>query len=214
MQTEPERSLLIDAPFYTNQIEMIKNIAKSLPIEYKLYVKEHPNQGPLRGWRKISEYKELMEIPNILLIHPSVSVEELLKLCSLVVSAGTTCFEAGFYSKPSITFADLGYSNLPHVFKINSLEELPSLIRSALTTQVHVSDMSSYLSLIEKNSFEFDYLNFILNYQNSFYYGGNLVDVEISEDKMYNFLLENESSLETLANAHIEKINYFKHNND
>ena len=106
------------------------------------------------------------------------------------------------------------YSDLPHIFKIKSLEELPSLIRSALTTQVHVSDVSSYLSLIEKSSFEFDYLNFILNYQNSFYHGGNLVDVEIDEDQMNKFLLENKNPLETLANAYIEKINYFEHNSD
>ena len=39
---EPERVLLQDAPFYGDQLSLITNIAKSLPIEYKLYVKDHP----------------------------------------------------------------------------------------------------------------------------------------------------------------------------
>ena len=34
----------IDAPFFTNQLELVRNTAKSLPIGYKLYVKEHPIQ--------------------------------------------------------------------------------------------------------------------------------------------------------------------------
>ena len=38
----PERTLLIGSPFNTNQIEIIRHISKSLPIGYKLCIKEHP----------------------------------------------------------------------------------------------------------------------------------------------------------------------------
>ena len=37
---QPERGMEIVAPFYVNQAEVITNIAKSLPVGYKLYVKE------------------------------------------------------------------------------------------------------------------------------------------------------------------------------
>ena len=70
LHIEQERSLLIAAPYYTNQIEIIRSIAKSLPIDYKLYVKEHPSQAN-RNWRDISDYKEIINIPNVRLIHPS-----------------------------------------------------------------------------------------------------------------------------------------------
>ncbi len=53
---EPERILLIDAPFYDNQIAVITNIAKSLPVGYSLVLKEHPFMKTL-GWRSISFYK-------------------------------------------------------------------------------------------------------------------------------------------------------------
>ena len=52
-----ERSLLITAPYFVNQIEVIRNIAKSLPINFKLFVKEHPLQYA-RGWRSSNKYNE------------------------------------------------------------------------------------------------------------------------------------------------------------
>ena len=45
LQFEPERTILISAPYYTNQLELIKNIARSIPVDYFLYVKEHPGQS-------------------------------------------------------------------------------------------------------------------------------------------------------------------------
>ena len=41
---------------------------------------------------------------------------------------------------------------------------------------------------------------------------GNLVDVEIPEDKMKSFLDQNINSLNVLADAHIQKIDWFKKN--
>ena len=78
LHMEIERTTLIGAPYYINQIEIIKSVAKSLPINFKLYVKEHPGQI-LRSWRPISEYKDIMDIPNVELFHPNVSKNELYK---------------------------------------------------------------------------------------------------------------------------------------
>ena len=36
LQLEPERTLFIPAPFYSNQLDVISNIARSLPIDFKL----------------------------------------------------------------------------------------------------------------------------------------------------------------------------------
>ena len=94
LHQEPERSLLLSAPFYTNQYEAIKNIIKSLPIGYKLFIKEHPAMKA-RHWRKISQYKEIMGLPNVVMIHPSVNSKELIKKSSLVITiSGTASFEA------------------------------------------------------------------------------------------------------------------------
>jgi len=207
LHQEPERSLLLDAPFYTNQIETTRNIAKSIPIGYVLYVKEHPTQGRSRGWRPISEYKEIMEIPNVKMIHPSVPSVELIKKSSLVISiGGTASLEATFYEKPSIMFADLGYAILPSIFKINSFDDLPNTVLQALETKINPVDLDKYVTALEDASFDFDWLGFVRKCHKRFYYDGNLVDVEIDPFNMEQFLNEERASLEKLANIHIQNL--------
>ena len=77
LQVEPERSLLIQAPNYTNQVEVVTNIAKSLPSGYELYVKEHP-ASIFREWRSIVDYKKIMSLPNVRLVHPFVESKDLI----------------------------------------------------------------------------------------------------------------------------------------
>jgi hypothetical protein len=152
LHIEQERSLLIAAPFYTNQLEMIRNIVKSLPIGYILYVKEHPVQI-LRGWRSISDYKQIMNLPNVKLIHPSIKTEDIIKKSSLVITIGGTAgVEAAFYNKPSIIFSDQEYSILPSVHKITTIYELPNAIRTSLKKELHISDINNYINLIETKS--------------------------------------------------------------
>ena len=205
----PERILLIDSPFNTNQIEIIKHISKSLPIGYKLYVKEHPTQI-LREWREISFYKEVLSIPNVEFIHYSVKSEEILKKCSLVITiSGTPGLEAAIYKKPSIIFSDLSYSMLPSVHKLKSIYELPDAIRSSLRKKVNAIDVDKYLQLFDSHSFTFDIYQFELDYHNHFYYGGNLLNVEITEEQMKQFMEKHESTFGTLADEYIKKIHYF-----
>ena len=206
----PERTLLIGSPFNTNQIEIIKHISKSLPIGYKLYVKEHPTQV-LREWREISFYKEVLSIPNVEFIHYSVKTEEILKKCSLVVTInGTAGLEAAIFKKPSIIFSDFSYSMLPSVHRLKSIYELPDAIRSSLRKKVNANDVDKYLKLLDSNSFIFDIFQFELDYHNHFYYGGNLLNVEITEEKMKQFIEKHESTFDTLADEYIKKIHYFE----
>lgn len=206
LHVEIERTLLIGAPFYLNQIEIIKSVAKSLPINFKLYVKEHPSQV-LRAWRSSSEYKQIMDIPNVVLLHPNVSQKELCEKCSLVFTiAGTTGFEASFYGKPVIIFTDQYYSLLPSVRVLKNLEELPRMIRESLTEKIGPSDLDKLVSLVEENICKFDYADFEMRYRNEFFYGGNLYDVEISESKMKSFLEKNIDTLNVLADEHVKKI--------
>ena len=212
LAVDMERNLLINAPFYTNQIEIIRHIAKSLPINYTLVVKENPAQVS-RDWRSLSDYKEIMEIPNVLLINPNVSYDELLKKSSLVVLiGGTTGFEAAFYGKSSITFSDMIYSLLPSVFRVKNLEELPDLIQSALMYKPESDSLDKYLNLIEENSFDFDYLDFLNKFSNTFYREDRLTNVDIPESKMKEFLDKNKSILELVTNEHIKKMEWHKNN--
>ena len=106
-----ERILLIGAPFFINQFEVIRNIANSLPVGYRLYVKDHVVMN-YRGWRSINEMKKIMSLPNVMLFHPSVDSSELIKKSKLVISiAGSSSIEAAFYNKQSISLENVGMYN-------------------------------------------------------------------------------------------------------
>jgi hypothetical protein len=203
---DQERNLLILAPFYTNQIEVIRHVAKSLPVDYKIYVKENPAEE-VRRWKPISQYREIMDIPNVRLFHPSFPAESLYENCSLVITiSGSSGLEAAFYKKPSIVFADVGYAVLPSVHRIDSPEKLPNAIRTSLQKNVAAADLEKYIMFLDNNSFDFDIHRFEIEYNNCFYFGGNLANVHIPIYKMQSFLEQNKTILEKLADEHIKKL--------
>ena len=199
LQQEPERSLLLSAPDYKNQIETVEYVSKCLPENFLLFVKEHPTQGSGRDWREISQYKALQNNPKVRLIHPSVPADEIIKKSKLVISvSGTIALESAFLNTPSITIADNDYTLIPSISRLNSKNELQGLIENSLEKKVEPSSLGKYLDILEENSFIFDYLEFQVSYFNHFYFGGNLVDVEISESHMKEFLIKNQN-LKNLA---------------
>ncbi|WP_338032798.1 hypothetical protein [Candidatus Nitrosarchaeum limnium] len=134
LHTEPEAKILAISPFFSNQLAVVENIARSIPIDFILYVKEHPGQG-LKQWRSTEFYKKIHELPNVKLIHPSINSQDLISKCSCVVSiTGSTGFEALFYKKPVILFADEYYDCLSMVSKVKNLTDLPNLISKNLTS--------------------------------------------------------------------------------
>jgi len=207
MNIEEELSILHYSPFFTNQIEVIRHVAKSLPIDHKLYVKEHIF-AEFRGWHTKHEYQEIMDIPNVTLIHPSYSSEKLVKHSKLVITIrGTASFDAANENKPSIVFADVPFSILPSVYKVNSIEELPKLIRAALETPVNPSYAQKYIKLIDERSIDFSMMDFEVKRNHHFYSGNILSDINISENSVKQFFESNEEYFKPLINAHLTKIN-------
>ena len=210
MQIQPERNVDIDALFYSNQIEVISNIAKALPVGFKLYVKEHP-KGYLRHWREISEYKKIMDLPNVKLIHPSVDPKILLENCAMVITiSGTTGLEAAFYKKPCIVFADVVYSKIPSVYRLKSLEELPDAIKESLKKEVKFSDVNEFLNLLDRNSFDFDFFGNDKKILDEFHEGGFLIGNKISMSQLKSFLEKNKEDYNLLTLEHIKKINRYE----
>jgi hypothetical protein len=206
LEVDQEHNLLLLAPYYTNQIETIRHVAKSIPINYKLYVKEHPS-SETRNWRSVSDYKEIMNIPNVRLLHHSVSQDELLQNCSLVVgAAGSSCLEAAFYSKPSVIFGQVYYSILPSVHHVETLSKLPEIISSSLQETVNLQDVERFLTIFKKNSFDFDVQAYYLKEANTFFYNGHLVDVKITESQMKSFIEENAQMFSVLVDEYMKKL--------
>lgn len=210
IHVDMERPLLIKAPFFTNQIEMIRHIAKSLPMGVKLYVKETP-AAVTRDWRSISIYKEIMAIPNVTLIHPSISPEKLMKNCSIVFTiAGASGFEAAFYGKPSIVFSDVVYVELPSVTRVREIENLESIIKKSMKTKVNQIDLDKFVNHLETNVIDFNWFELESKVAESFFFGGYTSDVIISTLQMKSFLEKNIETLNYVGKEHAKKIQIYK----
>jgi len=210
LHDEPERTTLIAAPFFTNQLEIIRRVAKSIPIDYLLYVKEHPALE-LRGWRKISYYKQILNLHNVRLVHPSVSSRELIKKSDLIITiAGTLGLEAVFFRKPSLIFSDQNYIGLPSVSRIKNLNELPQIIRDSLNykfTKTDLVALNEHVDIIETYAYGIGNANL----RDEFwpFYGLVASNAEISDKQMENYIIKHKDEFELLADQHIKRLKHF-----
>ena len=210
LQVQPERNTSLVAPYYSDQINVIMNIAKTLPIGYKLYVKEHYNMK-FRFWRSISDYKKIMELPNVKLIHPFTNAQEILKRSSLVITISSTVgLEAAYHNIPSITFAKMIYSMLPSVFLVNNFHELSHTIKMCLEQEIDYSDLKKFLKIMEKNTFECDVWEISGLFAQKFHHGGFLISSEISMNELNLFLDEHKKHFELVSNEFIKAIKKYK----
>ncbi|OGX33814.1 MAG: hypothetical protein A2787_09800 [Omnitrophica WOR_2 bacterium RIFCSPHIGHO2_01_FULL_48_9] len=159
LQEEPEIALSLLAPFYTDQVGLIRNIAKSLPVHFKLYVKEHP---VMINRRSRLYYKELLNIPNVQLIdvhYPSIKLAQNAKIIFTIT--GTPGWEGILFKKPVITFGSVGYNKLSMAHKAGRMDELPILVKHALENHVHdEEELIDFISAAFEYSFPFDYYTF------------------------------------------------------
>ncbi len=151
LQYEPEESIIMAAPFFKDQLWVIKQVACSLPLLYKLYVKEHP---AMSGYRPRRYYKELKKIPNVKLIKPTIESFELIKNAKTVVTiSATSGWEALLLAKPAITFGEVFYNQLSMVKRCRTIEELPYLIKEQSENfRYNEEELLNFLSVIYKES--------------------------------------------------------------
>ncbi|MBI4093518.1 hypothetical protein HY417_01010 [Candidatus Kaiserbacteria bacterium] len=143
---EPELSILMLSPFDTNQIEIVKRLAQSLPVGMLLYVKDHPQMTPFRPRRY---YKELKKIPNVRLLRPELSSFSIVPHAKLVATiTGSVGWEATLLGKPVITFGRVFYNALPSVARSTTPEELPELVKSQLGKEVRDEDTVRFVAAL------------------------------------------------------------------
>jgi len=155
LHSEPEAELAFRASWYMDQVWLIKQIARSLPVQYKLYVKDHPR---MVGKRKRSYYREIKKIPNVKLIPPGVSSLSLISNSQLVLTiAGTAGFEGLLLKKPVIVFADLFYNILSGVRKCRSIPKLAKIIKEHLEMyEYNEEEVVNFIAAIYRESVDVD----------------------------------------------------------
>ena len=111
----PDTTDLYFGKDYCHHEGFVAQLAKRLPSEYRLYVKDHTS---MVGDRAVSFYKTLQAIPNVEMIDPRVSTFDLIRNCAATLTvAGTAGWETYLSGKPVIVLGDIFYDFLPNVLK-------------------------------------------------------------------------------------------------
>ncbi|WP_029896963.1 hypothetical protein [Desulfohalovibrio reitneri] len=117
----PEIVDLVYGTNYDHHEGYVVQLAKRVPSDVQIYVKDHTS---MLGRRPASFYKKLKSLYNVQCIHPSVSTFELIRNSRAVVTVtGTAGWEAFLLGKPTVTFGNVFYNFLPGIFKSNLFQE-------------------------------------------------------------------------------------------
>lgn len=156
LHLEPEAATMTNAPYHLDQLSLIKNIAKSLPFDMTLCVKEHPT---MLNKRNVNYYKELSSIPNVCLLKTNIDGIEIIKRSDLVITiTGTVGLEGFLLKKPVITFGETHFNNLKGVYFFNEpLHNMGEFIRTIISkfepNEVYILE---YLAYCHANSISRD----------------------------------------------------------
>jgi len=131
LHLEPEVALQYFSPEFSNSMEAIIWISKSLPVNYILVVKE---QVASYGVRSRWYYEQLIKIPNVVLSHPDVNSWDWIKASNLVATiTGTVGQEAIHFNKPVLSFGKHQIINyLPTVYYVSNFIETNEAIEDIL----------------------------------------------------------------------------------
>src|SRR3989344_5552042 len=160
LQFQPEANIDVIAPNFSNQIETARQVAMSLPGDYTLVVKEHPE---MVGLRPMSYWEKVARTPNVKFIDYRTPTVQIFKKADLIVSPnGTTIGEAAFFCKPVIQLGNLGTTmKLPNVFKHTDFTALPRKIKEVLSINLRTEDyegkLENYVAAIFDAGSSFNY---------------------------------------------------------
>ncbi len=155
LHVQPEQSIDVAGRPFTDQIAYIKQLAKILPIDIVLVVKEHTHA---LGSRENGFYKNFEKIHNIKLIDPFINPGTVIEKSDGVVAiTGTAAFEAFIRKKPYLTAVPCYFSNEENKF-FNPWEQnfndLNLLFKNSMKSSSKDSLIEKKLISIYKNVYD------------------------------------------------------------
>jgi hypothetical protein len=186
LQHYPEAQLGLLNAVNDNQLNAAKIIARFLPKNLTLVIKNHPFNYEWRSKAFLTKFKNT---PNIKVIDHKISNFEVYKRMDYLISpGGTAIFEAALEKKPAIQFGSLEImKDLPNFYVLKNLEDIGKLI---LTIDKNFHKLKSSNEYEEK----------LINYVCSAYDTGH--DSLIYESDLRN----NTENLEYLWNVYLKEI--------
>jgi Capsule polysaccharide biosynthesis protein len=128
MHFQPEASTLINGIWYSNQIGLIENLSKALPLGYTLVVKEHPRG---RGMRPLWQYRHIASLHNVQFC--DLPSKEILQRADVTVTiSGSIGLEGLAMKKPVVMLGRTFHSFNTVYYRANSMEQLTFVLQDIL----------------------------------------------------------------------------------
>lgn len=146
LHLQPEASTLVQGPLFLDQLALLRDMAMSLPVGHRLYVKEHLSN---RGRRPVSFYQQIRAIPSVRLLGPDENTWELIRNAgAITVISGTMGWEGLLYDKPVVVFGEVFYDLLPHVYHAKKVPKDGWYEMFTRATTAHRSDREAVLAFV------------------------------------------------------------------
>ncbi|GLR18861.1 hypothetical protein GCM10007940_34770 [Portibacter lacus] len=129
---QPEYTVDGIAYDFYNQVEFIASIAKKLPADVSIVVKENPRMIGAKN-RNPEYYTELLRHPNIVFLHHSIDAHELIEKSALVLTlTGTVGLEALLLGKPVIVVGNIFYRFFDRIIFASKIDDILINIKNIL----------------------------------------------------------------------------------
>jgi hypothetical protein len=130
LHMQPESSIDVWAPYFSNQKWVIETLSRSIPPTHRLLVKIHKSD--------VSNYSSavlarMRSFPGVQLVHPSADSRTFIERADLVVAIqGTMGLEAALLGRPVILLGDSPVTAFPGAVRAGALDDLPGLVRQSI----------------------------------------------------------------------------------
>ena len=151
----PESTVFVKASYYVDECNLIEQVSKSLPVGWKLYVKEHQ---AMLGERGVQFYKKVKELHNVRLVQVNYYHDPkpwIAKAKGVVTIVGTTAYEEALLGRKSLLFGDVPFALIDGITRVRSFEDLPALIREFGEIE-NIHSCAAYLQTMKEIGFEID----------------------------------------------------------
>jgi hypothetical protein len=127
---QPESSIDVWAPFFSNQMWVIELLSRAIPPSHKLLVKIH--KSDVSNYSR-EQLRRMCSFPGVELVRPFAETRSFIENADLVVSIqGTIGLEAALLGKPVIALGDSPIVVFPSVSRIGAIPDLAQLVRRKL----------------------------------------------------------------------------------
>jgi len=131
MHMQPESSIDVWAPFFSDQFDAIEAICRSTPPTHLIAVKLHKSDADNYSRKQI---ERLRRLPGVRLVSPFAQSRSFIENACLVLAIqGNIALEAAMLGRPVLVFGGTKFIELPSVSGVNRITDLPEQIRAKLS---------------------------------------------------------------------------------